>query len=536
MAIVSYTDRTGKTRRVSITGTLAIGRSSSEDLPLSDPAVSKHHALISCDDGACYLKDRGSSNGTYLNGRKVVDRKKLRDGDRIVIGETELQFFEQRDLSQSQVEVGDDDTHSAIKRRLEADTGAQFLPAEKIEDIESLRRDYEKLRIAHRLSLSIQPEMEIEDLLGQILEQAVEMFDADRGVALLDEASNGQLEPAAIRTHDGRDSTDIRISHSIVDEVVRNQCAVLSQDAMRDERFEESESVFMEQIRSALCVPMLRDQKLLGAIYLDSKVASHRFHEKDLDLLTGFAQQASAMVAHHQLRKRMEREMVAREKLSRLLSPQLVEEVVEGRLDIEKGGQIREVTVLFADVRNFTTWSEKLSPDEILEHLNKYFELMVDAVFAHEGTLDKFIGDEMMCVWGAPIAQDDHPERAVRCALEIQEIVDTFNEKRAAEGDVVFDIGIGVNTGETIAGYTGSSRSMNYTVMGDAVNTASRICSKADGGEILIGEQTHTGARDLVTVERIADAKLRNKIEQLDIYRVTGRTSQFLDEDVESSS
>ena len=185
---------------------------------------------------------------------------------------------------------------------------------------------------------------------------------------------------------------------------------------------------------------------------------------------------------------------MARTQLSRLLSPNLVEEVVKGRAEVNLGGKLMDATVMFADIRGFTRLSEKLPPEMLMATLNQYFEIMVEVIFKYDGTLDKFIGDEIMAVWGAPIPQEDHGERAVRAANEIRARLEVFNQQREAAGETALQIGIGINSGQMVAGYSGASQTLSYTVLGDAVNVASRLCSHAKPKEVLISDALHERA------------------------------------------
>ena len=189
--------------------------------------------------------------------------------------------------------------------------------------------------------------------------------------------------------------------------------------------------------------------------------------------------------------EKMEREAATRERFQRLLSPDLAEMVVKGQLSVEKGGENRVATVMFVDIRGFTALSANSRAGDILQMLNDYYEILVETVFRYEGTLDKFMGDGMMVIWGAPVVHPDHAVRAARAALEIHRVLDEFNYTRASRGDVPIEVGIGINTGEVVAGYIGSSRTMSYSVIGDTVNTASRLCSAARPGEIVVSEYTH---------------------------------------------
>jgi adenylate cyclase len=226
--------------------------------------------------------------------------------------------------------------------------------------------------------------------------------------------------------------------------------------------------------------------------------------------------------ARNQLAKKMEKDAATRERFQRLLSPDLAEMVVSGQLKVEKGGESRVATVLFADIRNFTAMSENTRATEVLQMLNEYYETIVEIVFRHEGTVDKFIGDAMMVIWGAPVAHDDDPSRAVRAAIDMQERLVEFNKIRSSRGKRQIQIGIGINTGNLVAGYIGSSRTMSYSVIGDTVNTASRLCKAANAGQILISEQTYAEViGDFKTLE-LEPIMAKGKGEPVNVYNVIG--------------
>jgi adenylate cyclase len=220
--------------------------------------------------------------------------------------------------------------------------------------------------------------------------------------------------------------------------------------------------------------------------------------------------------------RKMERDAAARERFQRLLSPDLAEMVVSGQLEVRKGGENRIATVMFADVRNFTGMSEDISASEVLALLNEYFELIVDIVFSHGGTVDKYIGDEIMVLWGAPITHDNDPARAVRACLEIQSELKRFNSKREEQGLRRVEFGIGLNTGSLVAGYIGSSRTMSYSVIGDSVNIAHGLCMAAHGSQIIISEETYGLVKDLFDVNEIGPVHTKGKTEPTIAYEVTG--------------
>lgn len=213
-------------------------------------------------------------------------------------------------------------------------------------------------------------------------------------------------------------------------------------------------------------------------------------------------------------------ETATRERFQRLLSPDLAEMVVSGALNVEKGGINRVATVMFVDIRGFTSMSENIQAAEVLQMLNEYYEKIVDIVFAHEGTVDKFIGDAIMVIWGAPVSHDDDPSRAVRAAVDIRRELIAFNRQRVAHGKKEIKIGIGINTGNVVAGYIGSTQTMSYSVVGDTVNTASRLCSAAQAGEIIISEATYAATGGAFPTEKLEALKVKGKLSTLKVYNV----------------
>jgi len=222
--------------------------------------------------------------------------------------------------------------------------------------------------------------------------------------------------------------------------------------------------------------------------------------------------------------EKMERDAATREKFRRLLSPDLAEMVVNGELTVEKGGKNRIATVMFVDIRGFTALSSKAKAADILQLLNDYYETLVDIVFQHEGTVDKFMGDGMMVIWGAPINHPDDPARAVHAGLDMLKALEEFNFDRISQGAAAIEVGVGINTGDVVAGYIGSNRTMSYSVIGDTVNIASRLCSAASPGQVLISEYTHHIVQNQFSVNAIPAVHAKGKEHTIKAYSVNGRT------------
>lgn len=528
MPRISYTDASGSPREATFQTRLTIGRHPGQDVQILDRVVSKEHAVVEVQGGRTVLIDLGSRNGTLHNGAPVTDPVVLRDGDRIAIGAFELVYAADAVAVAPSapvtkgVTIHDDSLAAAIRKRLK-DTGVRhFESADKIGDLEQLRSDYEKLRIANELNKAVALEFDLERLLNKILEKAFEMFAADRGVIMLLDPHTGEVTPAAVKSRFGKNAQDIRISRTILQEVIHERAALLSSDAQMDSRFSGAHSIIMQGIRATMSVPLMYRDRILGVIHLDSQLASNAFTEKDLSLLAGFASQAANAIEHSRLVERAKNEALARESLGRLLPQDLVDDVMAGRVEVRRGGQLCEATILFSDIRGFTAMSERKPAQEIVAVLNEYFDIMVEIVFRHGGMLDKFVGDEIMAVWGTPVPTVDHTQRAVDAAIEMMFALRDFNVRRAADGHEPLHMGVGINTGEVVAGYMGSSRAMDYTVIGDVVNTGARLCSAAERGQILVSDAVIQAMSPRVRYEPLAARALKGKREAVPVYSVLG--------------
>src|SRR5690606_16087006 len=209
--------------------------------------------------------------------------------------------------------------------------------------------------------------------------------------------------------------------------------------------------------------------------------------DEDLQFLVAFSGLAAIGIRNTRYAEQLQQEAMVRSNFERYFAPNVAAAIVQQREAVRLGGERRPVTVLFSDIRGFTTLSEALEPEEIASFLTDYFSEMVEIIFDHGGTLDKFIGDAIMALWGAPIAHADDADRALNAAIAMQKAVDDLNAQWAAAGRPQIGVGIGINHGEAFAGNIGSHRRLEYTVIGDTVNTAARICKDAEAGEILVG-------------------------------------------------
>ncbi|MFL5320546.1 MAG: adenylate/guanylate cyclase domain-containing protein, partial [Myxococcaceae bacterium] len=354
----------------------------------------------------------------------------------------------------------------------------------------------------------------------KILKVSFQLLAADNGVIFLPDAAN-ELKAAAVLRRKPTDEA-LQVSDTVLKRVSDTRQAVLSADAILDSRFSSSESIVAQGIRSAMAVPLLAKGQLKGVLFLDTRERTNAFSEKDLKILSGVASQAAIALENAELAKKIESEAVTRAELSRFLSPAVAEMVVKGKVELLRQGRLDEVTVLFADIRGFTTLSENEPPQEVVNMLNAFFTACAGVIFRHEGNLDKFIGDCVMAVWGPPSQHADDAARAVRAALEMQREVAALNEQRVAEGQKAIEVGIGINTGQAVVGYMGSTERHEFTAIGDSVNTASRLCNLAKGGEVLITAHTREKAGKGFAAQALPTSFVKGKEKGVATWRLTG--------------
>lgn len=512
--------------------TLVVGRASTSDMPVIDPTISRRHAELTCQGTTVQLRDLGSSNGTFVNGTRVTEAT-LTAGDVVTFGKVPFRVAAITQPMAAPDLTADVPTPTTVRaltivreRPLTvAGKGlSQVLRPANLAEVKAQAAVDEhevtekKLALLLEVSRQLSRAIVINALLDTIAGMVFQILDVDRvAIDLLDE--HGARTPRISRDRGGA-TAGRAIPQSIARKVIGEKVAVLSDNAPQDERF-GGQSILMQSVRSAMCAPLIGSEDVvLGVLYVDNLTATQRFDDDDLDFLVAFSNIAAVAIENTAFAERIRRETLVRSNFERFFAPNLAARIAGAPDAVKLGGEKRTVAVLFSDIRGFTALSEDMRPDDVARLLSEYFTVMVEVVFRHGGTLDKFIGDAIMAQWGAPIGAADDADRALAAALDMLHELDGLNAKWQADGRPVLQVGIGLNYGESFAGYIGSERRLEYTVIGDAVNIASRLCAAAEGGEILLtGEM-----RDRITVrpsmvER-GTMELRGKSQPIPVYSV----------------
>jgi adenylate cyclase len=372
---------------------------------------------------------------------------------------------------------------------------------------------------------------ELEDIFAKVGDMLFRITPADRFLVMLKDPATGELNPfmADFRRRATKTKTtgvsangEITVSQTVVDRVVTEQVSLLSCDTQADLNLASAKSIIMQNIHSVMCAPLLGERGLLGVIYVDCQQAMKMFSEDDLDLLNAIAGATSIAVDNAVSHERLLREELARAKYSRFMPRHVVEEILANPEALILGGTNANVTILFSDIRGFTTMSENLPPDVVVQILNEYFSDMAPIVFENQGLLDKYMGDGLMALFGVPRASDNAAASAVYAAIEMQRRMKIVNQSLRARGLSEIAIGIGINSGTATVGYIGSEEKTDYTAIGDAVNLAARLEKEAQSGQIIISHATlqEIGTRFPVRPSGCGEVKVKGKKEPVQVYEV----------------
>jgi adenylate cyclase len=506
-----------------------VGRAAGCDLPIHDVTVSRRHAELEVVGAGIRVRDLGSTNGTFLNGGRILDAVAT-PGARIAFGKVDFVLREEPLAAEMSAEESLDATIlRQLPMRGPANIAAQLSDVPQGDSVLRIGGDSFEDRQGRKLALlldiakELSQQTDVDLLLDKVVGLTFQVMSVDRVVILMT-GPDGELAPRIWRSRVESQAGGWRVPRSITRKAVEERVAVLIENAAVDQRF--AGAAVPQSVQSALCAPLLGKQgTVLGLIYLDNR-ATHSFSEEDLEFLTAFSGMAAVAIENSQLVERVRREAVVLSNFQRYFAPDLARQIAAEEKAVQLGGSKRQVVVLFSDIRGFTSLSERMSPDEIAHLLSDYFSEMVEIVFEHGGTLDKFIGDALMALWGAPLGREDDADQSILTAVAMQRTLVRLNREWAQKGRPLLSVGIGISQGEVFAGNIGSDRRLEYTVIGDAVNIASRLCAEAGPAEILIAEPLYEALSTPPPVTGLDPLPLRGKAQAVPVYRVEWRQTR----------
>ncbi len=535
----------GKVREINLEkDAFSIGRLPDNELPLQDNLISRHHSKIVKQGKKHIVSDLKSANGTLVN-KKRIDKKTLVDSDEIQIGTTTLVFKEGQPTGTTKPAAPSPTTvtqptvksppgmvgSEVIKSIGDMPMGYRLDAKDYIDRGESVimaakpiarSKDSERFFILYQLGKTVTGTTSLDEVLDITMSFIFDCIKAQRGVIMLIDKETGKLAPKLIRDKSKSGKGEgLVVSQTITNRVIKEKIAMLTSDALYDSRFQSGASIAQFNIRSALCVPLWEKQDIFGVIYIDNLIKTQAFTNDDLDLLSAIANQIAIRIKQEELYGNLKKEALLRSNLERYHSPDVVEMIIKHGSDkkIELTVEEKDVSVVFADVQDFTTLSEELTPTEIAGLLNELFEKTTQIIFSYDGSVNKYIGDAIMAVFGAPMASHDHARNAVDAAVAIVKAVKKIAEENKGSKSL-YNIRVGVNTGRVVAGNIGAQKRIEYTVLGDAVNVASRLNQHAKSNEVVIGPLTYEHVKDHFKTESLGAVKLKGKKENIQVYRI----------------
>jgi adenylate cyclase len=269
--------------------------------------------------------------------------------------------------------------------------------------------------------------------------------------------------------------------------------------------------------------PLTINENLRGVIGLGTKISGDSYQRDDQELLMTMVNQGAVAIENSLLVEQMKKEESVRANLVRYLSPQIVEQIIKKDVEVNLGGDRKVVTVLFSDVRDFTRIAETLPPDQLVQILNEYFTEMAKIIFENQGSLDKYIGDAIVAVFGSLIPLKNSSQNAVQTAIQMMKRMSVLNERWKSQYGFQMEMGIGINTGEVFLGNIGSPERMEFTVIGDTVNIASRFSGVAQGGQILITKETLTALGTSIQCKELPSTEVKGKTGMLEVFEIVYR-------------
>jgi adenylate cyclase len=489
------------------------------------------------------IRDQHSANGVLVNGVRV-EHAELNSGDVIGLGDIKLRF--ENMTTGTVVAKASPELASHLTQILDQENVAKLLersrtkpPSEWTDSrvdtesrIEFLRRENRLLTLLYQVSRALGDKTTVEDVSECVLDLVLQIDGAERGYAMLlteeslrdapQSASNYTFLPAILRYRQSPKASapQMALSRTIIQQVMESKGPLLVLDAREDARFSASHSVAISGTQSAMCAPLLSRERLFGLLYVDNLSKRGTFMPEDLEVFAVIAAQAGLVIDRVLAKSEVKRQGVQLSALERFLSPAISKKITAEAADIRLGGESQRITLLFADVRGFTTMAEQMKPREAVEVLNEFFDRMTKVIFEHDGTLDKYLGDGLMALFGAPFALQNDAEAAVRAAVNMQKSLAELNK---TSGRAPISIGIGIHTGEAVVGFLGTERRMDYTAIGDTVNVASRLTSQAGPDQIVISAATYTQLCREIPCSQLVAMKLKGRAAPIDVHEVLWR-------------
>lgn len=505
---------------------LTIGRAQDNNIRLDDLRVSRRHAEIRyVSREQAELWNVSNGNLLLVNDKKVTDTPHaLCTGDRIkIISATfNISWKDDEPLVYVDGPLSMGTTMVPATPSVSQLLTTTFSSSQSKEDeIKELRRKAEMLAQLCEMSAALATVFDTGAILDYATQVVMRSIPADCCAALLADPC-GNPKPVSLRFRNpsaGRQK-ESPISRTAVRTAMEKRVMLSSHDVPHDVNLNVSQSAVIQGIRSLACAPLVGREDVHGALYIDRRDVLETFTEVDMQLLAAVAAQAATALEAANAIDRMQREKSARVAFARFMPEHIIKELVENPQKFHLGGTNRRVTVLFSDVRGFAKLSHRARPETIVDLLNILFTEMAAEIFEHHGTLNKYMGDGLMALFGAPVKGETDAVDAVAAAIGMQQRIKMVNTQLTAKRLPNVMLGIGINTGEATVGCIGAEQRLEYTAIGDTVNICSRIEGVAKPGQILITEETARELGDKFLLSEPWTVQVKNIDDPIKVYSV----------------
>ncbi|TPX45444.1 hypothetical protein SeMB42_g04000 [Synchytrium endobioticum] len=522
-----------------------------------DPDDAEHRAVISKRDNGYTM--RVTRSGVRVNSRLVETNqcRVLKHGDTIGIACCELTFYDSGEhlarqnavaslhasdlsarmrrgsnglgLESQSSRAPSDETHNhaaTVLQEIEVDVdAATALPVfASLSVPHRFRADYEKLRWLCELSMT-SARYGITEFLEKSLEVMVDVFAVDRGAVLLIDCITGALFTHSVRIRPGRDleSPQILQSPGILSKVLDSRKALVTRAFAENVNDHADTSSKRASPGIVMHVPLIAHDKVHGILILDGADSVEDLaSSENITFIKTVCSLTALVIENRYLLEEVQRRSLFGDALARFVSPNVLLHLKErgGKYYVPHGGREIIATKLFVDIRGFTNLAEQTPAVEVMELLNEYFESLTHVVASYDGVVDKFLGDALLAVFGSLPEETDAELRAICAGLEFSPSLAEMNAHRVHEHKTPISIGVGIHTGKCVVGVIGCSLRLDYTVVGDAVNTSSRLSAMAGSNQVLISEATFERVKGIANVRDLGKYKLRGKTNETNVYEV----------------
>ncbi|HEY9710061.1 MAG TPA: adenylate/guanylate cyclase domain-containing protein [Oculatellaceae cyanobacterium] len=371
---------------------------------------------------------------------------------------------------------------------------------------------YKEINLLYNISGKLSACLDVKEIAQLVIDEATRLIQATSASAMLLNEKTGRLEIIAAFGKAYESKLTLLPSEGIAGSVFVTGRAEILNEVESDPRFVPTAN----KVKSLICAPLKTQNAVIGVLNISTEEPVN-YTAQDLKLLIALASQAAAAIENALLHENKLKEERIKNNLERYVSAQLVQAILEAKEGISLAPAKKDITILFSDIRNFTTKCEELAPEAIVEYLNEYFTHMVEVIFSNGGTVNKFVGDMIVAMFGAPSKLVNSEQRAIETAIEMQNRIKAIPVPWIRQN---FITGIGINSGEVVVGNVGSPQHMDYTAIGDKVNIASRLQSMAKGEQILVSRRIYETTQNIFEFKEVGLVQVKGKKKPIEVFEV----------------